>query len=145
MNLNEALHAVVNFHQANQQVHSAVKEIIAKSNATEPVQTFRVGDFDVVVLREGSSEKVCVALTTSITPFAESFGESPLKTSTAYEESLSGATAYKGTLKENAKLNRIREAIYGLETGFQWSRSPEGHDYWQDIVHRLKKIAKLAA
>lgn len=37
-------------------------------------------------------------------------------------------------------LERIEKAIVGLETGFLWVDTPQGYDYWADVVQSLREI-----
>lgn len=42
------------------------------------------------------------------------------------------------------RVDDIRKAIDGIWCGFVWDKSPQGYDFWSNVVQELEKLAKMA-
>jgi len=48
---------------------------------------------------------------------------------------------YTGELCRTARW-LIQYAVHEIESGFVWADTPQGYEYWQEVVANLKAIAK---
>jgi hypothetical protein len=42
-------------------------------------------------------------------------------------------------------VDAVSTALDALSNGFEWTRSPQGHRYWADVVRNLHEIRRLGA